>query len=169
MKTNKGSLSMNNEYTFMGINDLGEMNYEVCQNCGRNIRYVCELKDSTNKKYYVGTECAKTLQQAKISNSYSMLEEIAEFKKLASIKSLIQNGTDVKIWAYSQNVMELIIVGKQGNTPKKMTLSRHYDLFKGEPYKFLDDYILELYKKPEIIQTDWCMAHVFNYFNSLKK
>ena len=79
-----------------------------------------------------------------------MLEEIAEFKKLASIKSLVQNGTDVKIWAYSQNVMELIIVGKQGNTPKKMTLSRHYDIFKGEPYKFLDDYILELYKKPEI-------------------
>jgi len=168
MKKNIGRLPMNNEYTFISVTDMGEENFSNCVNCGRLIRYVVELKDQQNKKYFVGTECAKTLANAKICNEYSMNEQINAFKKIATARNLIKksNGT-LKLWGYNDGSV-LMIVGKSGKAPKKMYIEPIFDLFTGEKYQFIDSFLKEIYKNHSVITEDYCMMDIFDYFDSLK-
>lgn len=163
MKTNKGKLSMNNTYTFLSITDKGEIDGTTCDNCGHLIRYVCELIDATNKRYFVGTECTKTLAEARINNAYSMNEQIREFKKVAEARRLIDNGA--KIWASNNHFW---IVGVLGKAPKKVEIMPVFDMFKGTSYSFVDSFIIELNKMPNVITEDWCLFDVFKYKESLK-
>jgi hypothetical protein len=168
MKKNIGCLPMNNEYTFISVTDMGEDNFSSCVNCGRPIRYVVELQDAANKKYFVGTECAKTLSHAKINNEYSMNEQINAFKKIATARNLINksNGT-LKLWGYNDKSV-VCIVGKSGKNPKKIYIEPIFDPFTGAKYQFIDSFLQETYKNHSVITEDYCMNDVFEYFDSLK-
>ena len=161
MKKNIGVLSMNNQYTFIGCTDNGE-DYSACENCGKLIRYVVHLIDKTGKSYYVGTECAKTLAEANISNAYSMGEQIKELKKCAEVKKLI-TGTH-QIWGYAENFCIVGIIGKQ---VKKIKISPVYDLFGENRLQFVDTLILELTSICKI-WNDWCYNDVFKYYDQCK-
>ena len=163
MKVNKGRLSMNNEYKFIGITDKGEMDGTTCDNCGHLIRYICELIDVNNKHYFVGTECVKTLTEAKISNVYSMNEQIKEFKKVAEAQRLIESGA--KVW---QSGEYFYIVGKLGKAVKKVEIRPVFDMFEGFSYSFVDSFLLELKSLPGVIKHDWCFNDIFKHISSLK-
>lgn len=138
MKKNKGRLSMSEKYTFIDITDVGE-NFSVCENCGAIIRYVVHLRTSTNKNVYVGTECSKTLQEAQITNEYSMNENIKAFKKVATAKNLIEKGTKVRVAHYTN---DCIIVGLNSNgKATKIYLEKTFNPFDGGDIKCLSEFI----------------------------
>lgn len=168
IKKNIGVLTMNNNYKFIGIVDMGEANFDICNNCGRPIRYSCELIDQNNKHYFVGTECVKTLAGAKISNEHSMQEQIKEFKKIAEARLLLEKSDNIKIWAYNpEKYKEFFIVGSYGKQVKKISIKPVFDLFEQKSLSFVDSFIDETYKRKDIIITDWCFNDIFTYHRTL--
>lgn len=164
MKKNIGCLSMNDIYNFIDITDLGEMNYNICENCGRAIRYMVHLKDSQNKSYYVGTECAKTLSEANINHSYSMNEQIKHLKTCSTVTALLKDEK-TKIWG---NKDYFIIIGKTGKNPIKLQLKPVFDIFLQKNYSFIDVLISEVDKRSNVIRTGYCLAYCFDFYDSLK-
>lgn len=129
---------MSEKYTFIDIADLGEI-VSVCDNCGALIRYVVHLQTPENKNVYVGTECSKTLQEAQITNEYSMSENIKAFKKVATAKNLIEKGTKVRVAHYAG---ECVIIGLNSNgKAAKVSLEKTFDSFQGEYIKCLSEFI----------------------------
>lgn len=161
MKKNKGRLSMNNSYEFIEMSDLGEI-AGVCYNCGSPIRYSCHLMDKQGEHYHVGTECAKTLAEASISNSYSMMETMREHKKIAEAYRMVEQNNHVKIFSGKDSV---VIVGILGKTPKKIGIEPVFDMFTSNEYPFVRKFI-DTYKDGN---RNWCYAEVYNYLDSLKK
>lgn len=155
---------MNDIYTYISVTDMGEGELSSCDNCGRPIRYVVCLENSTKKKYYVGTECTKTLAAASISNEYSMNEAIKAMKEVAEAKKLVtcENCRIFKGGDY------FVIVAKNGKNPKKVTVKRTFDLFTGEYYSFIDAFMDELTKRDDTVKS-WCYNDVFKYYDLLKK
>jgi hypothetical protein len=163
-----GALKINESYEFINITDLGEMNYNSCANCGRAIRYVVELKDSQNLSHYVGTECSKTLQKYNISNDYSMNEQINEMKKLSKAINLVNNGSDLKFWGYgSKDYLHIIGLNKNG-TPQKIYVQKLFDVFLQKEYKFINDFLNDVYTTKDVILKDWCAWDYLSYYESLK-
>lgn len=168
MKKNIGILSMNNTYDFIGITDMGENNYSTCNNCGRPIRYVCELKDSEQKKYYVGTECAKTLSEAKINNTFSMNEQIKSFKKVAEARNLIEKAENCKFWGNASED-SILIIGKSGKKAKKIFIEETYDPFTGKNYQFITSFLKEIYSTKEVKTGRFAPIDYIRYYNELNK
>lgn len=161
MKKNIGVLSMCNQYTFIDCTDNGE-DYNNCQNCGKLIRYTVHLIDNLKNHYFVGTECAKTLSEANINNSYSMIEQIKELKKCSEVKRILQNKHN--IWGHDES---FYIVGVLGTTAKKIYINPVFDIFTGNRLTFVDNLILELKDKCKN-WNNWCMNDVFVYYDNLK-
>lgn len=163
MKTNKGVLSMNEKYTFIQITDLGETS-ACCDNCGASIRYVVELLSSNGKKYHVGTECSKTLQEANISNVYSMNEQLKAFKKVSQAKNLIENGSKVRIAVY---IDSCIVVGLNKNgTATKVIIEKCYDPFLATEIQCATDFIESV--RPLKDNKFTCLGSPHWYFDHLK-
>jgi hypothetical protein len=167
MKKNVGTLPMNAEYKCIGITDMGEDNYSTCNNCGRPIRYVCELINQENKRYFVGTECVKTLTKANISNEYSMYEQIKAFKKIAEARNLIEKSDNCKFWGL-EDKSEIVVVGRSGKQPKKLFIEPIYDPFEDKTYDFVDMFINEVYTKQNVTCRNWCYNDIYTYHDSLK-
>ena len=159
------NLPLNNKYDFIEITDSGEGNFNTCDNCGNIIRYIAHIKDSNNKHYFVGTECVKTLQEANISNEFSMLEQIRAFKKVASANNLLSNNDSLKIF-HSESFAVLVGYNKN-KKPVKMAIERQYDPFKECYYSFVDSFLNQI--KNIAITDDWCFNDIFNYHDKLKK
>lgn len=169
MKKNKGILNMCEKYTFEGIKDLGEISIISCDNCGAFLRYVATIRDSKNKVYHVGTECAKTLSEANINNSYSMDLAFKEFKKVAEARLFLEKGENILIYGYEKKKDKIVIAGKKGKAIKKICIEPVFDNFKGEQLEFIDNFIQESYKNySDSIIYDWCYAYVFNHLDNLK-
>lgn len=161
----RNNLPLNNKYTFMSISDIGETS-QTCDNCGKPIRYVAHLKDSNNKNYYVGTECAKTLSVCDITNEYEMLEEFNAIKKSSEIRNFVTNGKEIKIFGYKDNYV--IVVGKtlKGIT-KKMKLDKMYNLH-GNVFSSISDTI-DYINKNYYVENHFCFNDIFKYFDYLKR
>ena len=160
------NLPLNNKYTFISITDQGEGNFQCCDNCGTLIRYICHIKDISNKNYFVGTECVKTLQKAEITNEYSMNEQIRAFKKLAEMQNLIKTNNALKVW---RSKSYIIAVGLNKNLkPLKCVVEKLFDPFLGTTYPFIESF----FDKTVPIGTnesEWCFNDIFEYFNKLRK
>jgi hypothetical protein len=169
MKTKKiikRNLPLNDAYNFIGIFDNGEMNFNTCENCGKPIRYVVELKNSSNKSYFVGTECSKTLQKCNISNEFSMIEEINAFKKLSTAKNLLLNGSNIRIWnGFDYSV--IVGLNSRGNA-KKIKIENIWDIFKQKNYSFIENFLTELKNNKNSISENWCFNDIFKYLDYLK-
>lgn len=164
----KRNLPLNENYDFLGITDMGEMNYSVCANCGRPIRYIAELKNSKGVVSYVGTECVKTLIECKINNSFSMMDQINAMKKIATATNLINKGTDIKIWGYDDKTA-LYIVGKNSKgTVKKIFIEPLFDVFLQKSYSFIDALINDVFDNHTPILKEWCFYDIEKYMKSLK-
>lgn len=162
------ALSKNEKYNFVGVSDLGEMNYNSCQNCSRAIRYVAELEKSDGNSVYVGTECAKTLSKYNISNDWSMIEQLNAMKTLSRAINLVNNGTEIKIWG-SVAKNGLIIVGKNSKgTVLKINIDPLFDVFLQKNYAFIDSFINEVHSTKKVIVSGWCYNDVFTYQDTLK-
>lgn len=161
---NRYNLSHNNEYTFIELSDLGQDNYQCCDNCGTPIRYVAEIKDSNGKKHFVGTECVQTLSKCKINNEYSLTEQIKAFKKVAAAKNLIKCNDNLKVYSMSDTA---IIVGYNKNKkPVKIYIERTFDIFLQKYYSFIDSFLTEI--EDIAISNNWCFNDIFKHFNDLK-
>lgn len=162
----KRNLPINDTYKFISVTDLGEMNFNTCNNCNKPIRYVVELKNSSDKSFFVGTECSKTLQGCNISNEFAMAEELAEFKKLSTAKNLFLKGSEIKIFAGSDYA---VLVGlNSSGTAKKINVSPVWNLMEQKNYSFIDSFINELKNSKNVISKNWCYNDVFKYHDKLK-
>jgi len=171
-KNKRGFLPMNIEYQFIGIDDIGE-DRTVCNNCGAAIRYVAELRDSNNKVYYVGTECAKTLSKANISNEYQMLEEFNAMKKVATARNIIQKGIDNDTLTIYPGKDYCALVAKTGKTAKKISLEPIF--IWGNEFKPMASIIAECLNKKEFHYKDgdggysWCWHYIFENIKRLNE
>jgi hypothetical protein len=164
----KRNLPINEKYDFLGITDMGEGNFNTCNNCGKLIRYVAELRSSNNKKYYVGTECAKTLSQCQINNEFSMLEQFNAMKKVATATNLIQNGSNIKIWGFDDKSTVYIAGLNSKDTVKKITIEKQFDPLLGSEYEFINTFLDSVFNDHNVIIKDWCFYDIEQYLKTLK-
>lgn len=57
-----GVLPKNKEYKILSVKHLGLDSCATCDNCNKAIANIVEIQDNDNKIYYVGLDCASTLE-----------------------------------------------------------------------------------------------------------
>lgn len=120
MKTrNLWVLPMNEQYKFI---EIFESELCPCENCGRPISNVCELRTSKDRTVYVGTDCAKTLSMGDITNYWESVDKIKRFNNFKSNKSkartaVKKNGSRV----LSVENMGVYVMGKHTSDDRYCT------------------------------------------------
>ncbi len=82
------NLPLNETYTLIDSHYAGAENYEVCDNCNKPITNIAHIKNSKNKDFHVGLDCASTLTGIG-DNPYLLREHEDFFKQSASLRAKI--------------------------------------------------------------------------------
>lgn len=120
----KGKLDPAEDWTLQKIEYLegphGEPEYESCENCQKNIRYVCTITGNDDDEKLVGPDCALTLLAPGSADAKSVEDYVGKrIKKNKFVKNAIKLFSDLQITAEEhaahQKLEKLIIAGHYKN------------------------------------------------------
>lgn len=90
MKAIYGKLSINKQYEIIEANKAKDC-ICVCDNCSKPIKNIAIIKDSDNKFYNVGLDCATSLSETgSISNFTALIEAKKHISKMTKLYSFIK-------------------------------------------------------------------------------
>jgi len=88
-KRNLWVLPMDVKYKILGITYSDAMDFCQCQNCWRPITNIANIQDSNWREFYVGLDCAETLESSEIDNYREFTKQKKEYQAFKTLLSKV--------------------------------------------------------------------------------